>query len=463
MSESLSNTSSLHLRTTRWALVIAVAAFASAAPSLAATYRVTQLADRVLAADGCSFREAVALHNTTSIFAANDCGRGDAGGDLIEFSPGLGGVVYLDARLGEIVLRSPALTIQASSASAVAIDGGGAMSVLVLHRDAPPTLTIRRLTVRNGLGRVAPGGFNPQGGGLRMEVGGSIVGANATIVIEDSIFRDHLALTGSGVSRGAAITSAGSLTLRRTKVFKNQSDLGAVSHQGDARIEDCEIASNIGATYAAGLLLFGSQSGTSRWVLERNLFRDNVIEGEGPAAIRFVDLGDGTISNSTFVGNSSADGSVIVSQSPLWVTNSTFSGNRGIAGGGGVLTAWGVTVSATSNLFTENDVVNLQELENTGGRFFASFNLFDTPAANLPINVLCGASTAGGSNLCGVGDAGLSPLANHGGPTATMALEPWSLAINAGANPRGLATDQRGVGFPRVVGGFADIGSYEAP
>lgn len=296
-----------------------------------------------------------------------------------------------------------------------------------------------------------------------MEVGGTIVAAKATILVEDSVFSDHAAVTGSGLSRGAAITSVGSLTLRRTKVLRNQSDLGAVSHQGDARVEDCEIYRNVGANYAAGLLLFGDQSGTSHWVLERNLFRDNVIEGDGPAAIRFIDYGDGTISNSTFVGNSSRDGSVIVSQSPLWVTNSTFSSNLGIAGDGGVLTAWGVTVSATSNLFADNAAVDLLELANTGGRFIASFNLFETPAASLSINVLCGASTVGALNLCGIADAGLAPLANHGGLTATMALEPWSLAINAGANPRGLATDQRGVGFPRVVGGFVDIGSYEAP
>ena len=34
-------------------------------------------------------------------------------------------------------------------------------------------------------------------------------------------------------------------------------------------------------------------------------------------------------------------------------------------------------------------------------------------------------------------------------------------AIDTGANPSGLATDQRGAGFARVVGGVADIGAFE--
>jgi hypothetical protein len=40
-------------------------------------------------------------------------------------------------------------------------------------------------------------------------------------------------------------------------------------------------------------------------------------------------------------------------------------------------------------------------------------------------------------------------------------LLPGSPAINAGSNPLGLTTDQRGGGFPRVLGGAADMGAYE--
>jgi hypothetical protein len=56
--------------------------------------------------------------------------------------------------------------------------------------------------------------------------------------------------------------------------------------------------------------------------------------------------------------------------------------------------------------------------------------------------------------------AGLLPLADNGGPTQTHALQANSPAINAGSNPDGLTTDQRGFG-PRAVGGVADIGAFE--
>jgi predicted amidophosphoribosyltransferase len=45
--------------------------------------------------------------------------------------------------------------------------------------------------------------------------------------------------------------------------------------------------------------------------------------------------------------------------------------------------------------------------------------------------------------------------------TRTQALLRGSPAINAGSNPRNLATDQRGATFPRSVNGAADMGAFE--
>jgi hypothetical protein len=55
----------------------------------------------------------------------------------------------------------------------------------------------------------------------------------------------------------------------------------------------------------------------------------------------------------------------------------------------------------------------------------------------------------------------LLPLADNGGPTWTMALAVGSPAIDTGANPLDLVTDQRGDGYVRVSGAAADIGAYE--
>jgi hypothetical protein len=60
-------------------------------------------------------------------------------------------------------------------------------------------------------------------------------------------------------------------------------------------------------------------------------------------------------------------------------------------------------------------------------------------------------------------DPRLGPLQDYGGPTRTMALLAGSPAIDAGSNElaAGLTTEQRGAGFPRVVNGRVDMGSFE--
>ena len=52
------------------------------------------------------------------------------------------------------------------------------------------------------------------------------------------------------------------------------------------------------------------------------------------------------------------------------------------------------------------------------------------------------------------------PLANYGGPTATMALLPGSPAIDAGISVAGVTTDQRGIARPQ--GSAPDIGAFES-
>jgi hypothetical protein len=53
----------------------------------------------------------------------------------------------------------------------------------------------------------------------------------------------------------------------------------------------------------------------------------------------------------------------------------------------------------------------------------------------------------------------LGPLADNGGPTATLALPPRSPAIDAGNDATCPSADQRGV--PRPQGPHCDIGAFE--
>ena len=55
----------------------------------------------------------------------------------------------------------------------------------------------------------------------------------------------------------------------------------------------------------------------------------------------------------------------------------------------------------------------------------------------------------------------LGPLAFNGGSTATHALLSGSPAIDGGNNTFNASFDQRGSGYPRVIGSAPDIGAYE--
>src|SRR5204862_7458763 len=71
-----------------------------------------------------------------------------------------------------------------------------------------------------------------------------------------------------------------------------------------------------------------------------------------------------------------------------------------------------------------------------------------------------GGNLAAGTNPLFVGGA-TPTLANNGGPTQTIALQPGSPLINAGSNPAGLASDQRGGPYLRTSGAGTDVGAFE--
>jgi hypothetical protein len=96
----------------------------------------------------------------------------------------------------------------------------------------------------------------------------------------------------------------------------------------------------------------------------------------------------------------------------------------------------------------------------TLGQF--TVNAFNSLIEKLCPTPTCTMFVAGSGNLVGV-DPLLGPLQDNLGLSRTHALSPGSPAINAGSNPLGLTTDQRGDGFPRVLGGAADMGAYESP
>ena len=175
--------------------------------------------------------------------------------------------------------------------------------------------------------------------------------------------------------------------------------------------------------------------------------------------------------NSTVSGNSRV-GVLAGHDATVNLINSTVSGN----GGGGVLAQHDTTMNLINSTVSGNGGVGI--LHNST----LPVNLINTISALNSGSDCQGTLTSQDHNLdsdgtCGLAATGdlpntdplLDPLGlrDNGGPTLTIALLPGSPAIDTGDDsvlgaPHNLSTDQRGAGFPRLLGAHVDIGAFEA-
>jgi hypothetical protein len=189
-----------------------------------------------------------------------------------------------------------------------------------------------------------------------------------------------------------------------------------------------------------------------------------------------------TITDSTFSGNNAhLGGGIETGDLPggrLTVINSTFSGNGALAGGG---ILGGSTVTVIDSTFSGNSaqfgdgISGGATVKNTilvGGGALGGFNcsgVITDAGYNISDDATCGFSATGSRNSTNpiLDPAGLQ---NNGGPTATIALDSESPAIDAipladctdwSSNP--IHTDQRGAlrPDPGEVKVICDIGAYE--
>jgi len=229
---------------------------------------------------------------------------------------------------------------------------------------------------------------------------------------------------------GGGIFNRGTLTVSNSTVASNlaREQGGGIWNDGTLTVSHSTIASN-GASTGGGIYNSGTLT-----VSNSTVASNRAASGGGIYNSRTV-----TVSNSTFAGNAAeanfGDGGGILNFGTLTVSNSTISGNAADLGGG---------IHNVGALTLNNSIVAAQ---NGGGNIVGGYD--------------------GSNNLIDV-DPGLGPLADNGGQTQTMALLPGSPAINVGSNALAvdsngdpLTFDQRGTGFPRIVGGVVDIGAYE--
>lgn len=450
------------------ASLLAMLIAASPAGATGTTYTVDTLADGVANSADC----------TTPV--PGSCSLRDAldaitGGDSIVFASGVTGTISLTQ--GELEV-SDDITLTGPGKDLLTIDAGGASRVFYVC--GGPATVIEGLTIT--------GGYESRGGGLYDECG------NGT-TLRNVVVSGNTANNGGG-----GIYASGDLTIIDSEISGNDAgqNAGGVYVSGALVMTGSVVSTNTSSVRGGGgVFAAGDVS------IDSSTFESNVIDRCGGGLYAGVSSGVITITDSTFTNNSSAScygGAIDIdgNYNTIVIANTTITGNSGPLGGG-LHVDYGNTVSLFMDTISGNSATSTDPLYSGGGVHLyggqtnpvtmtmvgtiVSGNIATAGPADIGIGTAnsTGTYTASADNsligevdsrltLTGTGNVnsttpGLSPLANNGGPTKTMALALGSPATDAGPSViptfTGNTYDQRGAGFARVVGTKSDIGAFE--
>jgi predicted outer membrane repeat protein len=413
-----------------------------------------------------------------------------AAGDVIQFDPSLNGQVIL---LATQINLSRELTIDGPGADKITISGGNRTRILSVT--APLTLT--GVTLKNGLGsgaallvsraRATVNGCTFTDNAAPNGTGGAIYNPGSVLDFSSCTFARN---TAAGFGLGGAFYGSSGVAVRMTDCIfaANSAEFGgAIFADGPLTLLRCTFTGNsiptdgiAGAvfneypTLITGCIFTGNSAGDGgeggALYIADGIIRDSVISGNAVGSTKkFAAQGAGIwnfgtlrIENSTIANNTSgaqSQGAGIYNDGALILDNSTVAGNSaGLSSmGAGVFNedGDGASVSSANTIVARNSAPAGPDI--LGAFISRGYNV---------IGDISGNSGATGADFINI-DPLLGPLQDNGGPTATMALLPRSVAIdhgdpafdpNAFATP--LMTDQRGA--LRVDNGRLDIGAYES-
>lgn len=382
---------------------------------------------------------------------------------------------------GSLLMTQNNLTLEGPTATDLAISGNDIYSVAHIGMG---TLTLNSVSIRHGSKYYdASATTSPRGGCLY---------SAGSVVVNDALF----AYCGVGTANtsvfavGGAIYAKGSVTLADSSVVLSKAGIsgiggtgpgygGAIASVGPTYLFNSGIGFNQASASGGGIAAIGGMLS-----LYSQLASNTAAIGGGAFVANNVLIWNSTVA----VNQASIAGGLYLAgtgaSAPLQLANSTISGNTAQAVGGVVV---GYPAEIANSTIAFNVETNASDRKYGAGLYLTTpIDLESSIVTNNELHLLAGdyladdiggrtgASISGANNMAiwvipplappadtlGT-DPGLQPLAYNGGITATHALISGSVAIDAGNNVAALSYDQRGHGYPRVVGAAADIGAYE--
>src|SRR6266550_2880688 len=287
---------------------------------------------------------------------------------------------------------------------------------------------------------------------IDFSVTGTITLTSGQLVVNNSLTISgpgaaNLAVNGNAASRIFYISSGKTVTIsgltitngRKSGIGIESQGAGTLNDHATLTVSNCTISGNSAAGNGGGIYNTGGFFGSATLTVNNSTISGNTAGGGGGGGV----FNDGSSSGSA----------------PLTVSNCTISGNSAVSGGGGIY-----------NYFAALDLTDM--ILNTGA---SGANITNNSGTVTSDGYNLSSDAAGGDGMQGPGgflnhtgdirntNPKLGPLQDNGGPTYTHALLSCSPAIDGG-DPSFTPPpnyDQRGAGYPRVMNGRLDIGSFE--
>ena len=393
------------------------------------------------------------------------------GPDTITFDP-----VFFSVPRTITIASTPAqigapLTIIGPGSSLLTVQRNGAGIEPGRHAfdSVASSLTMSGMTVTGG----SVGGG---GGGL------SAVGITPNVALDDMVFTGNSA---NGFGGAIYLGNGATLTIRNSVISNNSANGGGGIYffSGGALVmENCTVTGNRstvstggggGGIYFAGAATAAPPPGFTPGTL---VIRGSTIDHNTSASFGGGVMVDGLagtllVQNSTISGNTAAtsgggiagtggSGAITVQNSTITANTANGTATASVTGGGGVLrtSTLNNTLTIVNSIVSGNTNANAPDIRTDA--FTTTHENFSAIGSGIGFTL----AADSGNNLPLGANLKLEPLAANGGPTLTHAMQATSPLINAGSNPATpaqLTTDQRGAGFPRIVGAAVDIGAFE--